>query len=307
MNKFRVFVAVCCLAAGMLVFGQNTVQEAQMVGNSDVVVVGTVTEVKDAPATGWKNGEQGNDISFRGVQGAMKVITFTVEEVLKGQVKATSISVGIAVAPNQKTDWLPRVGESKIFSMQRTRDGYGLSYGQQGIQALEKIDPVEQLIKSTPITLTMQPLAAPLYFSKVTPITMTVENISDAPLTLRNFSLGGFFHARRMENYVSFAVSLSATPAVAGEIVRPQPLVLEGKTKKEITLYVSPRVPQSMALLGPDSYMMTIAAIYGNVSYSTGEEKAPTLNCRSSWQDAYLGYPMVMEEPETEVVEKMER
>lgn len=139
----------------------------------------------------------------------------------------------------------------------------------------------------------------PLYFGKVTPITVTVANLADVPLTLRYFNLGGFFHAKRMESYISFATSLYATPDVPGEPARPQQITIDAKAKKDVTLYVSPRVPQSMALLGPDSYMMTIAAIYCQVSYTI--DNAKWLNTHSNWQNSYLGFPLqsepVVEQP----------
>lgn len=295
MIKFRFIVTFYCLAITMLSFGQRATLDEQMIGNTDLVVVGTITEVLEVPGTMGIQGEK-NFGNFRSHNAIMKQISFSVEELLKGMDKTQKITVSIPVQTNQKIDW-PIVGETKIFYLQKSQDGYAVVYGLQSIQALEKIEEADTLIKSVPLILTLNSIKNPLFIGKTTPITVTVTNLTDTPLTLRNFNLSGFFHAKRMESAISFSTTLYDRQNMDTLAAIPQQITLDAKSTKEISLYVTTHLPQSMALLGPDSYMITIAALCGKVSYST--DNAKWLNTRSNWQDAYLGFPLA-DEPITE-------
>lgn len=295
MIKFRFIVTFYCLAITMLSFGQRATLDEQMIGNTDLVVVGTITEVLEVPGTMGIQGEK-NFGNIRSHNAIMKQISFSVEELLKGMDKTQKITVSIPVQTNQKIDW-PIVGETKIFYLQKSQDGYAVVYGLQSIQALEKIEEADTLIKSVPLILTLNSIKNPLFIGKTTPITVTVTNLTDTPLTLRNFNLSGFFHAKRMESAISFSTTLYDRQNMDTLAAIPQQITLDAKSTKEISLYVTTHLPQSMALLGPDSYMITIAALCGKVSYST--DNAKWLNTRSNWQDAYLGFPLA-DEPITE-------
>lgn len=301
--KFKYFVIVFVLLLSMTkLFAQRTVADNAIVGASDLVVAGTITAVTDSPlSTSANNGGtpgSSTDGSWGSIKGVMKNISFTVEEAVLGKITTKQMTVSVPTYSNQKTDWLPAVGDVKLFCLQRSRDGYSLTYAQSGILAVEKIEELDKLVKAMPISFTLASPEKPLFFSQMTPIAITVTNLTETPLNIRNINLGGFFYAKRMESYISFTVTIPSNPVEAVEVVRQ--ISLAGKEKKQLNLLVAPRTPQSMALLGEDSYMITSSAIYGQLSYST--DNTNWLNVRSNWQDAYIGYGL-KPDVEVEVVE----
>ena len=295
----RLSIMVSCLLFALAVLNaQRATPEENLLGFSEMIIVGTVTDIRDVPLEGGADANMGTapgGMPTTGSHAVTKMITFRVEEPLLGTTQAKTMTVGFPVYAGQKTEGLPVIGEAKLFFLQRTKNGYTPAFGLQGIQSIDKIETIETLVKAKPLSMSLAPLAAPLFFGKTTQVTVTIANLTDAPLSVRSLAMGGFFYAKRMESNVSLQTLLSAPT---------HPITIDPKDKKDITLYVTARTPNSMALLGADSYMMTIAALYCQTSYST--DNAKWLLSRSNWQDAYLGFSMEAETETEEMVEEVE-
>lgn len=303
MNKMRFFTSLMFLGLTLLLIAQqNPDINKQMVSSSDLIVVGTVTKIQetalsltaDAAEMGlW--GTKTNSLS-----GVTKLITVSVEEALKGNVISKEMTLAVTLLANQNAEWLPKVGDTDIFYVQRNKSGNTLTYGKQGIQPLAQIDDIEKTIKSVPLSVELPPFQSPLFFGKPAQLSLKVTNITDSPLTLRNFSLQGFYYANRMESFINISTQLADALVEPGKPIIPATLTIAGKQTMEIKLIVSPRVPQSMTLLGADSYMMTIAALYANVNYATEADKTRVYVSRSNWNDAFLGFSFENEPLQTE-------
>lgn len=293
----RFITSLIFLAMTMLLIAQQDLgREDQKVGNSDLILTGTVSKIQDADASyisddvGMKVAPM--DPKFASLRRITKVLTISVDETLKGSVTTRDITVAVSVFANQNIDWLPKAGDTAIFFLQRNRSSFSLTYGQLGIQPLAKIDAIEKTIKSVPISIELSLFQSPLFFGKTAQLSVKVTNLTDSPIILRNFSLQGFYYAKRMENFVNVAVQLAdAQIDPEKPAIPPIPISIAGKQTMEIKLNVTAQVPQSMALLGADSYMMTIAALYANVNYASEADKTRFTIARSNWNDAFLGFP----------------
>lgn len=306
MNKIRFFTSLALLGlTTLLLLAQQAPigRDEQMVGGSDFIVVGTVTAIQEtALSTSADGGVRAPIPGNPKTQGVTKLITFTVDETLKGVLTTKELTVAIPVYANQNQDWLPKVAETNIFFLQRSKTGYTLAYGQQGMQQLAKIDDIDKIIKSIPIKIELPAFQKPLFFGKAVQLTVKVTNLTDSPLTLRACNLQGFYHAKRMESFLNVSAQFTDAIIDPEKPTLPATLTIAGKQTMDVKLTVTAQVPQSMALLGADSYMMTIAALYVNINYATEADKTRLYAARSNWNDAFLGFPLETEPLKAEVV-----
>lgn len=155
-NRRIVFTAFCLLCGMLALYAQRATVEETLLGSSELIIAGSITEILDLPLDNslYTNGAGVPTSNNRADNGVMKQITFTVEETLRGVTKTKKMTANVPVYPNQKNEWLPKVGDAKLFFLTPTKSGYSLTNGQQGLQAIEKIEEIDKLVKSIPLTLT---------------------------------------------------------------------------------------------------------------------------------------------------------
>ena len=259
------------------------------VSNSDVIVSGSVTGVQDIPTPGGGMTPGASPWGItNGAHGAVTVaLTIKPAQVLLGTVPPGPLTVLVINYGGNNPVPMPKVGDSQVFFLQRTRDGFTSNLS-QGVKGIDTLDAVTKLVQTLPLTVKLTAPETPLYFGEMTPVTITLVNNSATALQITSINLSGYYYAPRMENYVQSMISFSkdAQPKFPMD-----PLTLDANGKQTITVYVKATVPPSLALLGPDSYVVTVASLHLDIRYSDGTAAGRFLMTRSNWVDAMVGYP----------------
>ncbi len=267
-------------------------QNQNLVSNSDVILSATVTAVQDVTPSGM--GDRGNGGSpASGMFGkgiVMQEITLQPKQVLLGTVADGTIKVRMLIYNTGKDVTPPKVGDANLYFLQRTKDGYSTNLTQ--VQGMNAVDDITKLVDEAPLTAKLTAPATPLYFGQATPITVSLTNNTAAQMKITFINLSGFYYANRMESYVQSMVA-SAPKTEPGKPMQ-EPITLDANGKQTLTLYVTTLAPPSLALLGPDSYIVTFASLHADARFTQEAAVAgqPALNsvARSNWVDAMVGY-----------------
>ena len=259
------------------------------VANSDVIVSGSLTKVQDVPTTGSANGAGfKGPLPSRGYVTEIEALTIQPEQGIMGAVPPGPITV--LVTSYGGATPMPSVGDRKVFLLQRTRDGFSCILS-QGVKSIDTLDAVTKLVQALPLIVKMTAPQMPLYFGQATPVTLTLVNNSDIPLQITSLNLTGFYYAKRMENYVQNMISMSKD---APQKFPMDPITLDANGKQTLTIFVNPLAPPSLALLGPDSFLITVATLHMEARYSDGTTNGQNQVSRSNWIDAMLGFPHIV-------------
>jgi hypothetical protein len=246
--------------------------DQSQVGNSDVILTGSVTAVKEsqtAPA-GMVNGVMVTEITVKP------------DLVLWGTAPAGPVTVrlfGYGTAAQ-----MPKVGDAHLFLLQRTHDGLTANLT-RGVKRLDAVDEINRDIKATSLTITLSAPETPLYFGQPTPLTITLTNTSATPMKISFLSLSGFYYANRMESIVQSMISLNKDRQVQTSFL------LDANSKQTTMVYARAMAPPSLALFGPDSYLITVASLHMDARFSTDDSNVQNFITRSNWVDALIGYP----------------
>ena len=312
MSLHRIWVA-----AGISLLGMTTVLAQQapippavtgsQVTNSDVIVNGQVTGVQDVPTIGGSanGGGMKSPMPGRGFNVVTEALTIQPNQVIMGAVPPGPITVLVTSYGGNNATPMPKVGDSDIFMVQRARDGFSCILS-QGVKGIDTLDAVTKLVQAIPFTVKLTAPQSPLYFGQATPVSITLVNNSETAVQITSLNLAGFYYAKRMENYVQSMVSMSKDAAPKFPM---DPITLDANGKQTLTVFVNSMAPPSLALLGPDSYVITAASLHIEARYSDGTTTGQNLVARSNWVDAMVGYPHIVvaepaATPKTEAVAK---
>lgn len=266
-----------------------------LVSNSDGIAVGTVTNIQHYLT-------QNQWWAYPGGSGPNMVqvmqVTVKVNQALLGMDGINTFQLTIPLSPypgdpNTTAANALKVGDQDLFGLQQTKDGYNLAAGTLGILGTDKVDEIAKLVKNRPLTITST-LAGNLYFGKYTTMTLKVKNNSDTAYRVNYGYLNGYYLAKRMENAVLFSVSLDGK-LNAGRFPE-NPVSIPAHEEREISFFVSTMAPPSMAILGPDSYLMAPISLRATINFSPGDGKPTDIVTQHITQSPYIivyaGYPL---------------
>jgi len=265
-----------------------------LVSNSDVILSATITAVQDVTPSETGGGAEGWPLGkthiWKGV--TVKQLTLQPKQTLLGKVPDGPLTVQVLINSNGNNIPPPRVGDVDLFFLQCTQDGFLANT--QGVQDIKAVDDITKLVDNLPLTVTVATPATPFYFGQATPVTISLTNHTAAQLKVTNISLFGFYDAKRMESWVINMIS------TAPKIEQGQPMLalftLDAHGKQTLTTYVTTTAAPSLALLGPDSFVLTSASLHIEVRFTqNAAEGQPMQNlvARSNWIDPLVGYPHI--------------
>ncbi len=265
------------------------VDNQSLVTNSDAIVSGTVTNVQDILTQNkgyWM---------YPGGRGPNMVhvlqVTIHVEQALFGVDDSQTLRFSFPLSPynDPAMNIDLKVGDKKLFFLREEKDGYSLAMNAQGIAALDKVDDVVKLLKTRPLTISAS-LVSNLYFEQFMPMTVKVKNNTDAAYTVSSIFISGYYLSKRMENMV--ACSLSTDGKQINGRAMATPLSVPAHEEREIAFFIYVNTPQSMSLLGADSYLLAPMALRAVISCANGEGNTQQTMIRSATMNVYAGYPL---------------
>lgn len=269
------------------------VMNQNLVSTSDVIASATVTAVADVTPSGM-GGAAGNSpgVGKFGMGMTIEELTLQPKQVLLGTVPDGTIKVRLTIFNNGKDVTPPKVGDANLYFLQRTKDGYSANLT-QNVQGINAVDDITKLVDEMPLTVKLTAPTGPLYFGQATPVTISLTNNTAAQIKISFMNLAGFYYASRMESWVQSMVASSPKPEQGKPM--QEPFTLDANGKQTLTVYATTMAPPSLALLGPDSYVVTYASLHMEVRFSqdaaVAGQPAQNLVARSNWVDVMVGYP----------------
>ena len=282
MVRTILLLLVGCLLGGM---GRGMAMMAmlpdlEMVGASDLVIVGTVLEDQRVEAVPGR-------LEGRAV--------IRVDRVLKGEA-AGELVVYHAMPPQLPPGMIVmdhggiilQPQSQWLFFLQRYPGGYTLTGGMIGRRPVEQEAHFVPLVKNFPVQVTLSAPVGPFYFDRKAPVTITVRNLSDAPVKYYQPRLEGLYYSPRFGSYIIFR-------AVAGGLnadVPAQPDTLEAKGERMITLPFFTAISPAWQAFTPDSYLLTPIFVRARLTVELPGDPHPTrINAASPWLDTLTGFP----------------
>lgn len=288
MLYLRCFVVLACCLAWSLGAGAMmlAVSDEELVGTSDMIVVGTVVDEVRQPQTGdWNDGQT----------------TIKVERVLKGTADATLVfrhrmppmppqgmiimdHGGFILAQNSR--WL--------FYLQRYQYGYQITAGPMGRRAPDDVEKIAQMIAAFPVTVKLGTVS-PLYFDRPTTVPVSMTNRGATVLQCSLVTLEGFYFSSRLGTQINFALKQAAN-IPAGE--NPQAVMLElGKTK-DVTIVIAALKSQNWDFLTPETYLLTPVTVRARIFIAPPAQPVQHVGtggngyyAASAWVNTWVGFP----------------
>lgn len=279
MRQFLSWAVLLCLCGLPGLAMMVAISENQLVGSSDLVIVGTVVQDdRVAPDSGYLDGKA----------------VIRVDRVLKGAAAGTVTAwhtkppitpPGIVIMDHGGFEL--DAGKQAIFFLQRYRTDYVMGFGFQGIRQMNELEHFTQALAAYPYTARITAPVGPFYFGQETPVSITVTNKGAEEIKVTHIMLSGHFYAPRMEP--SFTLNIKSF--AQGEL--PFPAAIPAGGEKTFTIpYTMPK-PQSWVLLSPDTFFMTPVQIHATITQETALALrgygGPELT--SPWVDTQVGFP----------------
>lgn len=267
--RFLHWVYLFVVLVGALPVGATMMQvtDSELLGKSDLIIVGTIGDTKVLPdEPSWSGG----------------VAVIRVDQVLKGanDLLGKTVTVRYPIPPTMPpgTIILDHGGmvlpanEQKLFFLQRAQGGYAITGGQQGMRTVNDAERFRTLLPDVPVTLTMKPSQPAFYFKQAVPVTIIVENTGTTPIQLYQINLEGFFYSGQMESSLAFTLVNDAIKErgpmpldLPAEALQPDQMIVNpGKTATLGFRYTLAR-PASWKVFTPDTYFQAPMAIRATV------------------------------------------
>ncbi len=280
----RVWVVIGLVLVGSItVWAQTPASYQIQIANSDVILCGTVTAIRDITPPG------GSRTTGLIIERTIEEVTLQPVQLLKGTVPAGPVTVRFFIYQFSKQYQLPKVGDQQVYFLERAKDAMYTAWP-SGVLGIGTLDDIAGQVKTSPLSVTLS-TPTPLYFREATTIIITLVNNTARPMTISNCYVHGFYYAQHMESDLQASLS-----AFKDQPYQPVQTICLGKTvplaansKLTLPLYVATIAPPTMALFGADSFLLTDATLHVNVDYS--QEKDQLVSMRSNWVDCLIGYP----------------
>ena len=283
MLLYRIWVitALALLALGAVWAQAPSYQ--QEIADSDIILSGTVTAARDVTPPG------GSRTTGLIVERTIEQMTLQPTRVLLGTLPAGPVTVLFYDYDNHKNFSLPKVGDQGVFFLLRAQDGLYMAWP-SGVKSLTTLDDIASQINTMPLSVTLT-TPAPLYFGQASPVTITLVNHTATPLTITEGHLYGFYYARRIADGLQCILTPFAHPQEQ-KTGWGDPVVLPAHGTLTLALYTTTMAPPCLALLGADSFLLTLATLHADISFSTGVgDNRQSHIARSNWLDTLVGYP----------------
>lgn len=282
MWRYVIFgLLTACLAVRVCAFNLMEIPQNELVGGSDLILVGTVTAVETAA-----------DLpNFIAGQATLKV-----DRLIKGTAPASVVAhypaQGGAIAPLQ-------IGQQALFFLQRGPGGYVLTTVNQPIQPVAQADDFARRVAEFPFVVELVPPVGPFYIGQPTPVTMKITNNSTVEVPAITGTVDGYFFSTRMYDAAG-TPPITSMPLPVAAAAAPWTPLLPGTTRT-ITVSVQAVEPASWKFLTPDTYLQTPIALRARVFLAPVDPHAPRdLTLRSpgvasAWVNTIMGYPLPQE------------
>ncbi|HOF88764.1 MAG TPA: hypothetical protein PLZ36_11785, partial [Armatimonadota bacterium] len=173
--------AACALAPAAAMMA--AVSDQELVATSDVVIVGTVKEDIRLPnVPDWNAGQA----------------TITVQRVLRGPALET-VTVRHAAPPETRGGMIImdhggftlQPGQQQLFFLTRTRDGYTLTGGFQGMKPIGDAERFAAMLAAPAVTAAFTKPVKPIFFGRQFEVSVTVKNATASECTIHQPQLLG--------------------------------------------------------------------------------------------------------------------
>jgi len=244
-------------------------QEMMIIGQSDLIVVGTVTAVSDAGAT------LKVDRLLLGPK--VDTINLSLPYVVAAPVAGAPTRIGAKVDLKQRS----------LFFLQRSGLNYTLVWGQNGIKSADDADKFATAIAQYPVEVTFGAPLAISAFGQPVAVTLKVTNKLGQKIKVNNFTVSGFFYSPK---FTSSALWFQEVHPDAAK-TPPTTLEVEAGQEASVTLQmVTPR-PQAMDLISPDTYVLTPIGVRALLNIAL-EDGQTSFNAVSPCQNTLIGFPL---------------
>jgi len=228
------------------------VSENDLLGGSDLIIVGTVlddTRLPDVPA--WNAGLAKIKIDrvLRGPQLAQVTVRHAAVPIMPPGVMIMDHG-GFALQPQ----------DQRIFFLSRTVGGYTIVGGTQGMRPVNQVDDFAKKIGDFSISATLVAPVGPFYFGEMANMSIKLKNGGPTTLEIYAPSVEGYFVSERLGG-LTLPFKVIEAPLAAAPPVKPAPLSVEAG--KEITIPVSVILdkPESWKLFAADTYLLAPFAV----------------------------------------------
>lgn len=257
----------------------------ELASKAEFIIQGTVLEVKAGPGAEYDTG--------------MAIIH--VDKVIKGPAEMKTIT---AYYPAKSLtiytkDIIMQLepGDQSLFFIQHPGDprpGYCILDGKYGLRPVTDAARFAGIVEQLPLVTLTRP-AKPFYFGQVVPVTVTVKNRSQEPLTVRSTMLLGEYSSPRMYVGKNKRVPLAdrTTLDATAPAAQPKlPVIIGPGEEYSAILNIECQLPLSFAIFPADSYLQAPITIRGVVTIQNGKE---SINLLSPWETAMIGFPPPMD------------
>lgn len=291
----RKLLCIACLALWTLsAFAQfvpiprEVTVDNTVIGTSDLIVIGTITDVVvDNP------GDLTNGNPMSSGKGSYNTTTsIQVDQILKGG-KVENINIKYS----SFNDYKLGAKQQKIFLLKRTQGGFTLT-AYAGVLAPDQLEKVTKAIKELPLKITSEEAVGPLFFGKEIIVNAKVMNTGATPIELPQygFSVETYSFSPLVKDYLPIT-----TQMVLPEGEKPdfnKTYTIDAGGERTIKLRITCTMPQSWQLFTKDTYLqMPIAlrlTVRSNPAKDANNKPIPGSQCAAAtpWSTVMIGYAL---------------
>jgi hypothetical protein len=277
----RILLLLCALCALLPATAMMVaVSDQELVATSDLVIVGTVKEAVRLPNVSYVYAGQAVVTVTRVLRGP-KLETVTVRHAMPPEMRG-----GMVVMDHGGFELTP--GQQQLFFLTRTRDGYTITGGFQGMKPIGDADRFAGMLEKPSVEVTFAQAMKPIFFGQPQEVKFTVKNNTATPLNIHQPRLTGYYYSPLLE--ANFAIN--PVPANAdGMLKAPTVPCVEPGGEVTITQTFRYERPAAWLMLAPETYLLTPAALRATVFVQSTAPPLVGYPVTSPWQTVLIGYP----------------